>query len=286
MRAIHFLLLSPVLGLATIFLAGPALYVLWLSLTVSNYGMNAQFVGLQNYVTVLQDPGFWTAVVNTLIIVNVVVYVELILALGISLVVQRQSGLMRVLLFSAILVPYGISDVVGVMAWRFMSDPNFGILARGLASIGIDFNWTINPTLALILVTIISVWHHLPFTFVLVFAALVSVPKDMVEAAEVDGAGPFQRFWYIIFPFIVPAVLLAMLFRYVFGLRLFTEVWLLTNGGPMGMTEVLGTYLYKNAFRFGDFGAASATGWMMVVITLLLASPYLVKMYKGTFRDV
>ena len=286
MRPIHVLLLSPALGLVTIFLAGPALYVLWLSLTVSNYGMNAQFVGLQNYVTVLQDSGFWTAVVNTLIIVNVVVYVELVLALGIALVVQRQHGLLRVLLFSAILVPYGISDVVGVMAWRFMSDPNFGILARGLASIGIDFNWTVNPTLAIVLVTIISVWHHLPFTFVLVFAALVSVPKDMVEAAQVDGAGPLQRFWYIVFPFIVPAVLLAMLFRYVFGLRLFSEVWLLTNGGPMGMTEVLGTYLYKNAFRFGDFGAASATGWMMVVITLVLAAPYLIKMYKGTFRNV
>ena len=70
------------------------------------------------------------------------------------------------------------------------------------------------------------------------------------------------------------------------SLRLFSEVWLLTNGGPMGMTEVLGTYLYKNAFRFGDFGAASATGWMMVVITLVLAAPYLIKMYKGTFRNV
>lgn len=285
MRAVHFMLLSPALGLVTVFLAGPALYVLWLSLTVSNYGMNAQFVGLQNYVTVLEDPGFWTAAVNTLLIVNVLVYAEVVLALLVALVVRRTGGLLRVILFSAILVPYGISDVVGVLAWRFMMDPNFGVLARALASIGIDFNWTINQVAALILVTIISVWHHFPFTFVLVFAALVSVPRETVEAAEVDGAGALQRFWYVVFPYIVPAVLLAMLFRYVFGLRLFSEVWLLTKGGPYGTTEVLGTYLYKNAFRFGDFGAASATGWIMVVITLILASPYLLKMYKGTFRN-
>jgi multiple sugar transport system permease protein len=200
-----------------------------------------------------------------------------------ALCVQSQKR-GRGLLFAAVLVPYGISEVVGVMGWRFLADPSFGILSRTLAMLGIHFDWTTDPNAALVLVMLISIWNHLPFSFVLIYAALVSVPKEMHEAAQVDGAGAWQRFWHVVLPFIVPAALLAIMFRYVFAFRMFSEVWLVTKGGPLRMTEVLGTYLYRTAFRYGDFGTASATGWIMVLVTMLLASFYIRAMYRGVFK--
>ncbi len=275
-------LLTPAQALATIMLGGPAVYVLWLSFTTSNYGLDPQFVGVANYATVLADRHFWTAARNTFVIVNVVVYAELVLALGMALLVAS-LGRWRMLLFAVILVPYGISEVVGVLAWRFLADPNIGLLTNALRMVGVGFNWSRSVPDALTLICAISIWHHLPFTFVILYAAVISVPRDLYEAAHVDGATALQSLWNITIPMIMPAAMLAIVFRYIFAFRMFSEVWLVTKGGPVQLTEVLGTYLYRVGFRFADFGAAAATGWLMVVGSLALASFYLRTMYRKSF---
>jgi multiple sugar transport system permease protein len=270
--------------MVTFMLAGPAVYVLWLSFTVSNFGQNPQFVGWQNYAAILTDRYFWTAAWNTFIVVNAVVYIELLLAVLVALVVASlKTG--RMLMFAVVLVPYGISEVVGVLSWRFLADPSIGLITNTLALIGIDFNWTLNPEAALVLITTISIWHHLPFSFVIIYAAIISVPTELYEAARVDGATRWQEFWLITAPIIVPAALLAIIFRYVFAFRMFSEVWLVTQGGPIRLTEVLGTYLYRTGFRYSDFGGAAATGWLMVLGSLLLAAIYLRAIYRSAFRD-
>jgi ABC-type sugar transport system permease subunit len=280
----HLLLLTPSQALATIMLAGPAVYVFWLSFTTSNYGLNPQFVGLANYINVLTDGHFWTATWNTFLIVNVVVYVELLLAFGMALLVASlKHG--RMILFAVILIPYGISEVVGVLAWRFLADPNFGLVTHALASLGITFNWPRSVPNALTLICTISIWHQLPFTFVILYAAIISVPRELYEAARVDGATPLQAMWTITIPIIVPAATLAIVFRYIFAFRIFSEVWLVTKGGPIQLTEVLGTYLYRVGFSFADFGAAAATGWLMVIGSLLLTSMYLRSMYRKSFAN-
>ena len=281
----NLMLLTPAQALVTFMLAGPAVYVLWLSLNASNFGQDLQFVGLANYVTVLTDPYFWTATVNTFLIVNVVVYAELLLALGIALIVASvKTG--RMVLFAIVLVPYGISEVVGVLSWRFLADPNVGLITKLVSSLGLGrFNWMTDPNAALALIATISIWLHLPFSFVLLYAAIISVPAELHEAARVDGANPWQGFWHITLPVILPAALLAIVFRYVFAFRMFSEVWLVTKGGPIRLTEVLGTYLYRIGFSYSDFGAAAATGWLMVVGSLLLASFYLRSMYRRSFRN-
>jgi multiple sugar transport system permease protein len=280
----HLLLLTPAQSMTTLMLAGPAAYVLWLSFTTSNYGLDPQFVGLANYATVLTDPHFWTAAKNTFLIVNIVVYAELALALGIALLVAG-LGRWRMLLFAIILVPYGISEVVGVLAWRFLADPNIGLLTNALRVIGISFNWPRSVPDALTLICTISIWHHLPFTFVILYAAVISVPSELYEAARVDGATALQSLWNITIPIIMPAAMLAIVFRYIFAFRMFSEVWLVTKGGPVQLTEVLGTYLYRVGFRFADFGAAAATGWLMVVASLMLAAFYLRTMYRKSFAN-
>jgi len=280
----HLLLLTPSQALATLMLAGPAVYVFWLSFTASNYGLNPQFVGIANYVTVLTDPHFWRAAWNTFIIVNVVVYAELLLAFGMALLVAS-LGRGRMILFAIILVPYGISEVVGVLAWRFLADPNIGLVTHALGALGIPFNWPRSVPNAITLICTISIWHQLPFTFVILYAAIISVPRELYEAARVDGATALQALWNITIPIIVPAAMLAIVFRYIFAFRMFSEVWLVTKGGPIQLTEVLGTYLYRTGFRFADFGGAAATGWLMVLGSLLLASFYLRSMYRKSFAN-
>lgn len=131
----------------------------------------------------------------------------------------------------------------------------------------------------------ISIWHHLPFTFVILNAAVISVPRELYEAARVDGASALQSLWNITIPIILPAAMLAILFRYIFAFRMFSEVWLVTKGGPVQLTEVLGTYLYRAGLKFSDFGAAAATGWLMVVGSLVLASFYLRTMNRKSFAN-
>jgi multiple sugar transport system permease protein len=128
------------------------------------------------------------------------------------------------------------------------------------------------------------VWHHLPFTFLILYAALTTVPQDVLEAAEIDGASRWQAFRLVTIRLIMPAVLIAVLFRYIFAIRTFAEVWLLTEGGPARLSEVLAIYLYRETFKYHEFGMASATGFVMLAMSLVIALPYLKRMYAEAVR--
>lgn len=261
-------------------IALPSAYVFWLSLNESTYGSDLTFVGVQNYVAVLSSSYFWRAALNTVIVVNAVVYVELLLAIGMAALFLGGVRYPK-LMFSIILMPYAISEVVGVLVWKIMLNPGSGVISRAIESMGFGLvNWSVSPPLALGLSSLISIWHHLPFTFLLVYAGMLAIPKSLYEAARIDGATGFQEFWRITLPLTIPAILIALIFRFVFAFRLFSEVWLLTGGGPARLTEVLALFLYQSAFKYGDFGTASATGWLMVLGSLLLASVYLWAMHR------
>lgn len=278
------LMLAPTHLMLLLVIALPSAYVFWLSLNESTYGTSLTFVGLDNYTTVLTNRYFWRAAVNTLIVVNAVVYIELLLAIGMAALFLGGLRYPKIM-FAIVLMPYAISEVVGVLVWKIMLNPGSGVLARSIEQLGFGmFNWSVSPPLALGVVTLISIWHHLPFTFLIIYAGMLAVPKSLYEASRIDGATPFQEFWRITLPLTIPAILIALIFRFVFAFRLFSEVWLLTGGGPARMTEVLALYLYQSAFRYGDFGTASATGWLMVVGSLLVASVYLWAMHRRMLR--
>ena len=137
----------------------------------------------------------------------------------------------------------------------------------------------------MVLVALLSVWLHLPFSFMILYSARLALPGELYEAARMDGATPWQAFQRVTLPLLVPAILVAVLFRLIFAVRLFSEVWLLTGGGPARSTEVVAVYLYLEAFRYDAFGAAAATGWLMVGFALLAAAPYLVWMRRKQAAD-
>lgn len=285
LQPIHYLLAAPVHVLLLLFLGLPSIYVFWLSLNQSTYGSGLSFVGLANYAAVLTDPYFWRAFVNTLIVVNSVVYAELLIALGMALLFVGGVPFKR-LTIAIVLAPYAVSEVIAVVMWRFMMEPSVGIVTRSLESIGLPaLQWSFAPGDGLVLVSMISVWLHLPFTFVILYSALLAIPAELYEAARIDGASKWAEFQYVTVPLLMPAILLAIIFRYIYALRIFSEVWLLTQGGPARLTEVVAVYLYQQAFRYGDFGGAAATGWLMVVASILLASYYLRQLNKRTFQS-
>lgn len=280
-RWVGALMVSPVLILLFAIIGIPSVFVIWLSLTESTFGTDPVFVGLDNYRQIFGDRIFWRATLNTFIVVNVVVYAELILALIIAVSLNfRFIG--KGLVFSILIAPYAVSEVSAVVMWKFAFEPGIGVFNVLLnQAFGINFNWTRNPMQGLGLISLVSIWIHLPFTLIILYSAIATVPEDLKAAARIEGANEWQVFRHVTLRVIAPAILIALMFRYIFAMRLFSEAWLLTEGGPARMTEVLGIYLYRTAFRYFDFGPAAATGIAMQILSLLVASYYLYRLYKG-----
>lgn len=283
-RPRHWAMVAPAQLMLGLVLFVPSLYVFWLSLTRSTYGQSPQWVGFANYATVMSDPYFWTATLNTAIVVNAVVFGEFLLALAVAMLFSGWIPLRRVMI-AIVLAPYAISEVVSVVIWKYMMEPYAGPVTHALKAVGLPpLDWAVEPSHGLFLVIVLSIWHHLPFTFILLYTALLGIPKDLYEAAQVDGAGAWRKFVHITVPLLIPAMLVALVFRYIFAFRIFSEVWLLTGGGPARTTEVLAVYLYRQAFRYSDFGAAAATGWLMLLASLLMGAWYIWQMYKRMFE--
>lgn len=279
------LLITPVWLLVLSLSVIPACYVFWLSLNDSTFGQSPRFVGIDNYRTVLSDAYFWRALLNTLIVVAVVVHVEMLIGLGMALLFADGIPVKPVML-AIVLAPYAVSEVGAVVIWRFLLDPEVGSITRALLALGLPpIEWGVIPWHGLLVIALISIWLHLPFTFVILYAARLALPADVYEAARVDGASAWQQFRRITLPLLKPAIAVAMLFRYIFAFRLFSEVWLVTQGGPARSTEVVALYLYVEAFRYNRFGVATATGWIMVIVSALVAALYLRRTYRTMFAS-
>ena len=277
-------LITPTWLLMTTVIVIPAFYIFWLSFYSSSFGQAPSWVGWSNYGQVLSDPYFWRALRNTLVVVLVVVHVEMLLALGMALLFA--GGLPgRPIWLAVVLAPYAVSEVSAVIMWRFLLDPETGFLTHAMASVGIPpLDWAVSPAAGLAFVCLISIWLNLPFAFVLLYAARLALPGEIYEAARVDGASPWQQFRLLTLPLMKPAITVAMLFRYIIAFRLFSEVWLTTNGGPARTTEVVALYLYVEGFRYNSFGVASATGWIMVIVAFVVALLYLRSFYRASLH--
>jgi multiple sugar transport system permease protein len=284
-RLLQYLLILPVQLLLVGIIFIPSIYVGWLSFQQSSFGADTVFTGLSNYIRLASDPFFWRSVINTFIVVNVVVYAELLLGLAMASFFASGVPFQRVIL-SIVIAPYAVSEVIAVLIWRYMFEPDIGLAQWLLDTLHLpSLDWTTSPSQALALICVISVWQHLPFTFLILYSARLGIPNDLYESAYLDGASDRQMFFRITVPLLKPAILIALLFRYIFAFRIFSEVWLLTGGGPARSTETVATYLFRSAFRYSEFGLASATGWAIVLLSLVLSLYYLRLIYKRMFAN-
>jgi multiple sugar transport system permease protein len=233
------------------------------------------FAGLANYRYVLTDPEIWIRFGNTAVIVVGSVALQLVVGFLLALLFAQEFPLRRYLLM-LILSPMMLSlSAVGVF-FKLFYDPTLGFISRFISLFTPDtFVILSTPARATIAVVVADAWMWSPFVMLLVLAGLVSVPKYLYEAAEIDRAGRWRRFRTITFPYIRSLLLLALLFRTIETFKIFDIVYLLTEGGPGSSTETVSVYVYRLAFQFFRTSQASALGYIMVFAVVVLTSLYL-----------
>jgi multiple sugar transport system permease protein len=228
------------------------------------------FVGLQNYLTILGNAGFLRAVLNTLIFV--VVGVPVTMAIGFALALVLDSGIRRFrTVFRGLFYAPVVTNVVSVaLIWQYAFNQN-GTINKVLANLGFAGpNWLGDVDLAMPVVILLGVWRNFGTAMLLFLAGLQAVPEDVQEAAAIDGAGRIRRLWSITLPLLMPTTLLVSVLLSVFYLQVFDEPYLLTKGGPLGSTESIALYTYDQ-FGFGNFGVSSAASYLLLILVAVFS---------------
>lgn len=266
-QRLAFLLVAPAAILMVAVTAYPIGYAVWLSLQRNNLAVpnDTAFVGLNNYVTILTDRYWWTALAVTLGITVVSVSLEFVLGLALALVMHHTlvgKGVVR----TAVLIPYGIVTVVASYSWYYAWTPGTGYLADLLPQGSAPLTEQV-PSLAIVVLA--EVWKTTPFMSLLLLAGLALVPEDLLKAAQVDGAGAWRRLTGVILPIIKPAVVVALLFRTLDAFRVFDNIYVITNGAnSTGSVSMLG---YDNLFKGFNVGLGSAISVLIFVCAGLIA---------------
>lgn len=265
-RITPYLFLLPMILLFVGFKLYPYISAFWLSLT-TNVGGDVQFAGLANYTRLLQDPLFYTALGNTGIIL--LVQVPLMLVLAILLAVAFNSAILKWRAFWR--TSYFVPIVMGLVAYgilfRALLNTNEGFVNYLLGFIGLGpVPWLGDPMWAKVSIVIAMTWHYTGQNAIIYLAQMQSIGGELYEAAHVDGASAFQRFWHVTLPGLRPAIVLTVILSTIGTLQLFDEPYVLTNGGPDNATLTVGMYLYQNGFKYFDFGYASAIGYALTII--------------------
>jgi len=286
-RWLPYLLVFPQMAVTVIFFFWPALKSLQLSLfRVSPFGDSMRFVGLENFTKLLVDPEYYQSVVNSFIFAGGVTVLSVAGALAMAaLATQKIRGLAayRTLL----LWPYGISSAVAGIIFLFIFHPTYGVLTYFLSFItAYDFNWLLKGWIAMVLVVTATAWTHLGYNIAFFVAGLLAIPAAVIEAADVDGAGPLQRFTSIVFPLVSPITFYLVVLNMVFGFfESFPVIDAVTKGGPGDATMIMVYKIYKDGFiglNLGSSGAQSVILMILVIGLTMLQFRYAEK--KVTYR--
>ena len=229
------------------------------------------YIGFQNYVNLLSNEAFLNSMVVTAKFVGIAVTAEFLLGFGIAILLNKKIKL-RGLWQTLILIPMILSPTVIGLIWRLMYAPN-GLLDFIFAPLtgGANVGWVSEANIALYSVILTDIWQWTPLVVLVLFAGLQSVPDHIREAAVMDGASRRQRFLHITLPYLKSLIVLVLIIRLVDALRVFAKVFILTRGGPASSTNVISMQMYRTAFRFSNFGEASAMAVTLLVIVMLLA---------------
>ncbi|GEL98746.1 sugar ABC transporter permease [Cellulomonas terrae] len=239
---------------------------------------NPAFVGFENYLEVLTDPVFFTAVRNTLVftissvVVHFVIGLAFALMLNSPLLKDRTKAFFRVLY----ILPWLFTVAIVAVLWRLLLSPN-GVVNYLLGSTGItdgSTEWLANPSTALAAVTFINIWSGYPFFMISLLAGLQGIPRELYEAAKVDGAGVVAQFRNVTLPQLRPIIISMALLDFIWTTQQFALIWMTTGGGPINSTEVLSTFTYKLAFTEYEFSVASASAVLVLLMSMVLAFFY------------
>lgn len=266
-----YLLIAPTIIILTIFLYLPFINTFRISLyNYKGFGVMDDYVALKNFIKVLTDDKFYSAFYHTIRIIVCDLVFSLLISFGLAYVLFKGIRLKK-FFNTSLFIPYLISNVVVACIWRMIFDPTIGPLNQILKIVGLEnlaTAWLSNQKTALNAVTITWIWKTIPFNMLIMYANIMTLPSDFLEAAKLDGATELQQIRYIILPYMKATFSQLALLTITNGLRSFDLVWNMTAGGPAGKTEVVTSYIYSKAFESQRFGVASAASVVMMAIMI------------------
>jgi len=253
------------------------------------FGKPPEWVGVDNYRELITDPYLWRVTLRSLVFCFVNALLTMAIGVGLALLMRHMSRWVRLLLQTGLLLAWAMPVVASLTVWQWLFDTQYGVVNYVLTEIGLDYeghSWLLQPLSFFFVATVIVVWMSVPFVAFTVYAALTQVPEELMEAAEIDGAGGWGRLRNIVLPTIRPVLLVVALLQVIWDLRVFTQIYILQQaGGSTRDTNLLGTYIYRLGIGGGQFGMAAAVAIFMLVLTVILTAPYVRSMLKQEGED-
>ncbi|MEJ5228513.1 MAG: sugar ABC transporter permease [Pseudothermotoga sp.] len=278
-RRLGYLIILPALLILAVVLLFPLLYSFYLSLFSVRFfrgKIDFSFVGLSNYLSVLNDGTWWRSFLNTCYFVIVDVTVGIFLGFVGALILNRRLPL-KSLWISLVLLPYVLPPIVHALIWKWAFNADYGFINQTLIMLGIidkNIYWLTDPKWALPSLLIANLWQGTAFATIIYLGGMKSIPDELYEAAKIDGAKPVQSVWYITVPLLKPFTQLLLVMKTILTFKLFELVYAVTGGGPAGLTRVVSYEIYKTAFEAYKFGRASAMSYILLGIVSLLVIFY------------
>lgn len=270
-RFTPWLLMTPQLIIVGVFFFWPALQAVEQAFYVEDaFGLSRQFAGLGNFVAVLTSPEYysavWTTVVFSLAVALGAMAIALLLAVLADRVIKGDNAYKTLLIW-----PYAVAPAVAGVLWLFLFDPTLGLVSAGLKALGIGWDHNLDGRQALLLVILASIWKQMSYNFVFFLAGLQAIPRSLLEAAAIDGAGPWRRFWTVTFPLLSPTSFFLLVMNSVYAFfDTFGTIDTVTGGGPGGATTTLVYKVYQDGFVGQDLGASAAQSVLLMILVGLL----------------
>jgi N,N'-diacetylchitobiose transport system permease protein len=287
-RALPYLLVLPSVVALVGLLGYPLYQVARISLLKLDLGELIQrrtvFVGLANYRAVLGDPFFWSVLVRTVAFTAVCVALTMVAATLVALLLERLGRRMRLLVQISLVLAWAMPPITATVVWQWLFDTQFGVVNWLLTALGADgfadHSWFATGLSTFAVIVLIVVWQAIPFVAITLYAGLTAIPAELREAMRVDGAGPVQVFRSLILPSLKPLFMVTAFLSIIWDFKVFTQVWLVRQGGPDRQTITLALYAYQEGIATSHFGRAAAISMVMVLLLLLALVPYIRQMLR------
>jgi len=264
-------LLAPQIAVTLIFFFWPAAQAIWFSFQLQDaFGLKTEFVGFQNFAALFADRHYLESFGTTAVFSIAVAFFGLAISLALATMADRV--IRGALAYKTLLIwPYAVAPAVAGVLWAFLFAPSIGIITFVLKRAGIDWNWIIDGEQAMLLVIIASVWKQISYNFLFFLAGLQSIPRSLIEAAAIDGAGPARRFWTIVFPLLSPTTFFLLVVNIVYAFfDTFGVIDATTQGGPAQATQILVYKVYHDGVKSADLGGSSAQSVILMIIVIVL----------------
>ena len=280
---IGLILLLPTFVLLSLFVVYPIVKIFYTSFFVDIVYLNLRkWVFIDNFIEILNDKVFWVCFYNSIRFASVSVPFELILGFLIALFLYYNDN--KLIRFSVIL-PWALPTAIIALCWRFFLNEDYGVIPKILSVFNLKDIYLSNNLFAFIWMVIIDIWKTTPFIVILIYSALKGLNKDYLEAIDVEGGNWYHKIFWVIIPLIIPALVVSIIFRYLYAIAVFDLPIVLTGGGPSNSTKTLPLYLYENFFKFLDLGYASALTLFSTISVFFIALLLLIlfsKIFKKT----